>query len=952
MKNSMEKGTDEQLKRELSFDLYGRYAIIRDIINNNRKNSEKFRVLDVGGRGNLLNRFLPNDDVFYLDPLMDSDDKNFIKDDGCAMSLEDESFDWVTSADVFEHIPNEKREAFLSENIRVARLGTILAAPFWSKEVEQAEINANANYKMFSGGEDHRWLKEHLENGLPKESEIEELLKSKNLDFQKLYNNRLFLWETLIGISFDVWNNYSDAMKESFNKFNYFYNSEVFLYDSMNPSYRKIYFIKKQNSLKNLEVNNKTIDDVLFLETIKKGIDLIAEIDVESRKSIQSNKQIIQEKDLDIQTKDQQINSKEFEIQSKIQEIEWMKSSKFWKIKIFYEKFKNLIFYFMRLVKKSLIVLKRDGFIIFLKKIIKFLVHGKSNFKIFIGKIKEYNLWISKNEKFDINEIKKEINNFKYKPKISIIIPVYNVDSKWLDKCIESVMNQFYENWELCLHDDASTKKETIECLTKWGKINSRIKISYGKVNQHISGASNEAIKLATGEFIALLDNDDELASHALFENVKLLNEHPNADFIYSDEDKLELDEVRTDPFFKPDWSPDLFLSMMYTCHLGVYRKSIINKINGFRKGYEGSQDYDLVLRFIENTVPDNIYHITKILYHWRKIPGSTADSSDSKNYAHISGKKALGDYLNRHNIEGKVLDGKFLGEYRIKRKIIENDKVSIIIPFKDQVEILKKCVNSIEQKTNYTNYELILVNNQSKEADTLNYIKSLKKIKNISILQYNKMFNFSAINNFAVKKANGKYILFLNNDTEVINPDWLNSMIEQIQRDEIGAVGAKLMYPNNTIQHAGVVMGLGIASHAFKHFSRESLGYFGLLNNIRNCSAVTAACMMVKKKTFLELNGFNEKDLTVAFNDVDLCLRIREKGYLIVYTPYAQLYHYESLSRGNDDDFKFTNPEKYKRVLAEREYMYNKWKDVIENDPYYNPNLTRTREDFSLFLN
>lgn len=561
-----------------------------------------------------------------------------------------------------------------------------------------------------------------------------------------------------------------------------------------------------------------------------------------------------------------------------------------------------------------------------------------------------YQAWIRKNESYNEQLIRKEIENFKYKPKISIITPVYNVDPKWLNKCINSVLNQYYDNWEFCLYDDASTNKKTINCLKRWENADPRIKIVYGETNQHISGASNEALKMATGEFVALLDNDDELPPNAFYENVKLLNEHPEADMIYSDEDKITTKGRRMGPFFKPDWSLDLFLSMMYTSHLGLYRKSIIDEIGGFRRGYEGSQDYDLVLRFIEKTTPQKIFHIPKVLYHRRMIPGSAAEPIDAKDYAHVSAKKALSDYLKRNNIEGTIEDGLFTGSYRVKRAIVGSPKVSIVIPFKDQAEVLRTCVNSILEKTDYKNYEIILVSNQSNEQETLEYLDRLKINPIFTILQYDKPFNFSAINNYATSKASGEYLLFLNNDTEVINSEWLSSMLEHAQRDEVGVVGVKLLYPNDTVQHAGVVMGLGgVAGHAFKYFPISDKGYFGQLGVVRNYSAVTAACVLTKTGLFNKVGGFNENDLKVAYNDVDLCLRILEQGYLIVYTPYAQLYHYESLTRGYDEEFKAKNPDEYKRFLAEQDFMYSNWSKYIEHDPYYSPNLTRVREDFSI---
>jgi GT2 family glycosyltransferase len=961
----MEKITDEKLKREFAFDRYGRYALMRNVINANRKNGETFKILDVGGRGNILSQFLPDDSVFYIDPFVESDDENFIKGDGCAMPLEDESFDWVTSGDVFEHIPKEKKEDFLKENIRVSKKGVLLAAPFFSKEVAQAEIFANDNYKTLSGGIDHRWLIEHIENSLPKEAMVEQFLNNQKCEFQKIHNNRLVLWQILLGVEL-LSENYAftgdGEIKKEFEDFNYFFNTEVLPYDSSEPSYRKIYFIKKDSTLNNLEIKQRPIDDVLFLKTIKKGIDLLGKIDNKNKVTIRKQAQEIENFS---QQKDQEIKNIGDVIKQKDQEINFIKSSKFWKARMFYLGLKFTIFSPGKFIKKyckrirglcydAMSSMRREGFKNMIIRSINFIVYGKGvldkNASI-IDNNADYKKWIEKNEKFDVEKIKSEITKFKYNPKISIITPVYNVDSKWLDKCIESVRDQFYENWELCLHDDASTKEETIACLKKWEKLDSRVKISYGKENQHISGASNDALKLATGEFIALLDNDDLLSPNAIYENIKLLNFHKNADLIYSDEDKLSLAGIRKDPFFKPDLSPDLLLSMNYISHLGIYRKSIIDEIGGFRKGFEGAQDYDLVLRLIEKTKSENIFHIPKILYHWREVEGSTSMGVGKKNYAVDNSIKALQEYLNRNDIKGRAEGCLVMGRFRIKRDIINNPLVSIIIPFRDQVEVLRRCVDSIKLKTSYKNYELILVDNQSLEKESLNYIKSLEGCNGIKFLQYNKAFNFSAINNFAVKHASGECVLFLNNDTEIISEEWLSSMVEQVQRDNVGAVGAKLLYPNNLVQHAGVVMGLGIAGHAFKYMPSMSDNYFSQLQIIRNYSAVTAACLLTKKSVFEKVGGFNENNLAIAYNDVDLCLKIRDNGYLIVYTPYAELYHHESLSRGSDEDLKFTNPEKYKRVISEREYMENRWWDVIKNDPYYNPNLTRIKEDFSIHI-
>ncbi len=642
-------------------------------------------------------------------------------------------------------------------------------------------------------------------------------------------------------------------------------------------------------------------------------------------------------------------------IKEKEKEIVLMRSSKFWILRNRYIKLQRFRSrHFVQLASKALETLSAGRYQKFWWAAGKYILHGWDYFKSRSRNEKpkkDYEIWIDKNEKWDRVEIKKEIGEFKYKPKISIITPVYSVDPKWLDKCIESVKNQFYENWELCLYNDASVKETTRACLRRWKGSDSRIKIKFGTKNQHISGASNEALKMATGEFVALLDNDDELAPIALFENVKLLNKHPEADFIYSDEDKIDEKGERVEPYFKPDWSPDLFLSQMYTCHLGVYRKTIIDEIGGFRKGYEGSQDYDLVLRFIEKTNREKIFHIPKILYHYRKKTNPITGNEKTEDHFSIKAKKALSEHLQRNKIEGTVLNGKFSKTYRIKRKIIGSPKISIVIPFRDKIEILEKCFESIFEKTKCRNFEIILVNNRSIEEKTLEFVSSISKREGIKIINYDKDFNFSAINNYAVSFCEGEYVLFLNNDTEIISPNWLDSMVEHIQRREIGAVGAKLLYSDNSIQHAGVIIGLGVADHAFNGFPSYKPGYFFQTDVIRNYSSVTAACMLTKKDLFLKMGGFNEKELPVAFNDVDYCLRLREDGYNIVYTPYALLYHHESMSRGDDNecDIKYKYPEKYNRIISERKYMEKKWKKYIVNDPFYSPNLTRGKKDFSI---
>lgn len=556
----------------------------------------------------------------------------------------------------------------------------------------------------------------------------------------------------------------------------------------------------------------------------------------------------------------------------------------------------------------------------------------------------QYRMFLSKHKptKKIISQILLDCKNFHYKPLISIIIPVYNVEPAWLKKCIQSVIHQYYPNWELCLYDDASTNKQTLRCLKKYERLDNRIKIKYGTTNLNISLASNEAVKLASGEFIGLLDNDDELTKDALYEVIKKLNENPDFDYIYSDEDKIDQNGKFTQPYFKPDFNLDLFLSNNYLCHFSVIRKSKGDQIGWFRKGYEGSQDYDLFLRLINDKT--SICHISKVLYHWRIIPGSTSEVYGNKGYADFASQKALKSFLSQNGIKAEVTKGIWSGSFRISREIPPGAKVSIIIPFKDQSEYLKRCIHSIMQMTTNIPYEIILLNNNSTETKTLDYLEQIKEYPELKIYEYHKPFNFAAINNFGSMFATSDYLLFLNNDTEVISHEWLSALTEHLLRKEVGAVGARLLYSDYTVQHAGVLLGVGgIANHAFFRQSHSDPGYFGNSLSIRNYSAVTGACLMVKKSLFTEIGGFDEK-LAYAFNDIDLCLRIREKGFLITYTPYSLLFHHESKSRGYDD-----SPEKKERLEKESLYMISKWGNLIENDPCYNPNLTTDKMDFSL---
>ncbi len=556
-----------------------------------------------------------------------------------------------------------------------------------------------------------------------------------------------------------------------------------------------------------------------------------------------------------------------------------------------------------------------------------------------------YQKWIANHRltKQDIALSEEQMQHWQLRPKFSVIMPVYNVQEKWLKRAIESVQNQIYPEWELCVADDASTKTYIRSILTEYSQRDSRIKVVFRTENGNISAASNSALELATGDYIALLDHDDELAIDALFENAKLINHKPDADFIYSDEDKIDTKGHRFTPCFKPDWSPEYFYSCMYTCHLGVYRHSIIREIGGFRSEYDGSQDYDLVLRVVEKT--KNIYHIPKILYHWRTIPSSAASGSQAKPWAYTAGRKALEAMLERSPYLGHVEETPNPGIYRVRRNLIGNPLISIIIPSAGKrmttssgsLCLLENCIHSIQEKSTYRNYEIIVVDGYDIPETTLQAIAS----KNLHIVRGAEPFNFSMRINLGVAKAKGQFLLLLNDDTQVMHSDWLESMLELAQQKDIGAVGAKLLLPDGRIQHTGVIFLEGNPCHAFYGFDSEHPSYGYYCSNIvnKNYLAVTAACLMIRQEVFQQLGGLDEQ-FPLHYNDVDLCLKAHQAGYRNVVTPYAQLIHYEPVSHQ-----KGVTPE-------ELSVLSNKWNKYLTNmagDAYYNPNLSCKAANFQL---
>ena len=554
-----------------------------------------------------------------------------------------------------------------------------------------------------------------------------------------------------------------------------------------------------------------------------------------------------------------------------------------------------------------------------------------------------YEEWFEKHKASfeELEEQKKK--KFKYTPKISILVPVYNTPQTFLEEMIQSVMNQTYFNWELCIANANPSNRRVSAYLAKIIRKDDRIKIVDVPENKGIAQNTNCALDISTGEYIGLLDHDDVLEINALYEVVKCLNENERIDIVYTDEDKITTNmEEFFAPNFKPDFNLDMLRSNNYICHFFVAKKDLIKEVGAFSGEYNGAQDYDLFLRCIEKT--ECISHIPKILYHWRVHQESTADNPLSKMYAYDAGKKAIEEHLKRCGVDAEVIITDNLGFYRVKYKLHGNPLVSIIIPNKDQVDILDKCLKSIEEKTLYNNYEIIIVENNSVEEETFRYYEKIQN-KRIKVIYWKEGFNYSAINNFAVRQSKGDYVLFMNNDIEVISPDWIDELLANCQRPDVGIVGAKLYYPDDTVQHAGVIVGIGdVAGNIFVGLKRGYTGYMHRASIQQDLSAVTAACMMIKRSVFEKVDGFEEV-LAVAFNDVDLCLKVRQCGELIVYNPYVELYHHESKTRGAED-----TTEKMKRFQTEIQYMKKKWKDIFEKgDPAYNINLSLKKWDYSI---
>ena len=561
---------------------------------------------------------------------------------------------------------------------------------------------------------------------------------------------------------------------------------------------------------------------------------------------------------------------------------------------------------------------------------------------------KEYEQWYKKNKptKSQLDKQRAAAKKFEKQPLISVLVPTYNPEEQFLKECIESVQAQTYENWELCIADDKSPNPQIVKIIKSYAKKDMRIKLVERSENGHICAATNSALEIAKGEYISLLDHDDVLWPNALFEVVSAINEE-DPDFIYTDEDKIdETSQKHMDPFFKPGWSPEFIRSINYITHFSTIRLSIVEKVGGFREGYEGAQDWDLFLRVARET--QNIHHIPKVVYSWRMSDTSTAKAPSSKDYAYVNQKKALQADIKARGHKAK-LDWQIpFSMWKVQYEVKGDPLVSIIIPTKNCFEVLEQCFRSVHEKTSYTNYEIVVVDTGTDDDRVWKlYDEYEEKFENFMVVKKGGKFNFAATCNFGAEKAKGEYFLFLNNDTEVITPTWIEDMVGYAQQEGVGSVGCKLYYPDGRLQHGGVILGVGgqdgtpgIAGHFFPAFHEnppQDPGQSLYDGGTRNFAAVTAAVVMVQKDKFNQIKGFDAK-YQIAFNDVDMCLKLYDAGYSNVYLPHVELFHHESISVGKPGEKK-----RDEGVFAkEIQLMLDSWGELIEDDPFYHPEFRR----------
>jgi GT2 family glycosyltransferase len=940
----------------LPFDLYERYELTRRLIAQLfRGREEPLWILDVGGNSGPLKQFLPRAQVVVTDvdaptsltslPLRHD---GYVRASGTHLPFPDDSFDAVTAHDTLEHVPEENRAAFLSELARVSRRFVIVNGPFAGPETEWAEHRLSVFLERVIG-KDSGYLEEHRRFGLPDPDGIEEVIGSMG-PFVSLDNGNLWLWLVLNAVKNYLRVAAADQSLELM--VDEMANRVLAMRDVRGVAYRRAYVVamdpsdreRVEAALRDLRWEPATSDpaglaqalssmedqvqlirdggsrygDAVSLEPVVRALTVTAIMAVAPHIEAQANLEAL------IATLERE--GKRSKVLPRVRA--WLRRSG-GRMAPWGTRRRSVVmepiraFRMWRTEGTGPLLRHLSSPWTWLPRMWKPAFPTADWFDKLTGP-DQYAFWLQRLvlSPKRLRAMRRQVRGFRLKPTISVVMPVHDPRPEWLEDAIESVRRQIYPHWQLCIADDGSQRGDIRQMLTRYEK-DQRIRVTYLQDNRGIAAASNEALRLATGEFVGFLDHDDVLKPNALLEVVKMLNQEPHLDYLYSDEDKQELDGRLVAHFFKPDWSPDLLMSVNYVTHFSVYRRTLLAELDGLREGFDGSQDYDLVLRATELT--DRIGHVPLPLYSWRKVPGSAATSLDFKDYAWEAGRKAVMEAARRRGWDADVVPAAAPYRYRVRYRIKGQPKVTIIIPTRDKVKLLKQCVDSIERLSSYPNSEMIVVDNQSSDPETLSYLSSFEG----RVVRYPHPFNYSRMINFAVRDiGETDFLLFLNNDTEVISGEWIEALVEHGQRDEVGAVGARLLFRDGAPQHEGVVIGpSGGLPRNIEHRGTYHLG-----DTIRNCSAVTFACALTRPDVYWALGGLDES-FQVAYQDVDFCLRAREKGYWIVYTPHALLYHDEGGTRGRRGR---THPEEDSRLFLERWGGYR--------DPFYNPNFDLDR--------
>jgi glycosyltransferase involved in cell wall biosynthesis len=937
-------GNMENEVLNISFDQYTRNRIIGDIVTiiKSKNPHQIIKVLDVGGRNGKLNLFLDDFEYYILDMMEKGDDSgHYIKGDSRNIPFKSKSFDVVISTDMYEHLAPADRVLALNDMLRVSKNHIILCGPFYSPEAERAEVEDNEYFTKVTGKE-HPWLKEHIENTLPHEEELQSFLIERKLDYVKIGSNNVSNW-FLMQLLISYAQNYEVPQEDMIEIHKYYNQNFAEVGDFLEPTYRKIYVIGNAGTVPEININSmynmanplkrQELTAKIFYALLHGAIN--RDNYTKQQETYVSHKEAyIKHLEGVVHSKDEAIIVYQNKMQSLEEDIDSIHQSITWQIE---SKLQNYIInpalplgsrrrtFYDRILKSGRIILK-EGIRSYIKKYGQYKKDKKTN-----GVDKAYEQWIRENEPNDTELLKQKVHSryLSYRPLVSIITPTYNTPPKVLEEMIKSVINQTYDHWELCIVDGNSKDEIVRTILRKYSQRDARVKVKFLSDNLGISGNTNQAVDMATGEYIALLDHDDLLAPFALYEVVSQLNKDPELDFIYSDKDMITEDsKIRFHPFFKPDWSPDIMLSANYLTHLCIIKRSLLEEIGGFLKETDGAQDWDMFLRIIDST--NKIAHIPKVLYHWRTIDTSCAkNGGKAKPYIFDAQRKSLESHIQRMGLKANFTFNP-PGIWEVQWILSKKWVASVIIPSHDR-KVTERCINSIISNTLYQHYEIIVVESSERDNYSETYSGGTLNDSRIKFVKYNGSSNYPAMVNTGLKNAIGDAIVLLNENLEVITPGWIENMIGWLEQDSVGAVGAKVLGQDYTIRQAGWIMGVnGLAGSPFMGVVEYAMTPYGYTEWYRDYKAVSGNCMAIRKKLFEEMNGLDE-ELKEFGSDIDLCLRLSSKNYRIVYTPFVK--------------FKCNNDSTNNLCLNDSNItaLHTRYQPLLNgNDPYYNVNLSK----------